>query len=76
MLFRSPARGGDDVHLTLDSRIQDRLERELDAAVIRCKAESAMGLLMDPKTGAILALACRPAFNPNEIGRASCRERV
>ncbi len=60
-----PASGGDDVYLTLDSRIQDRLERELDAALVRCKAESAMGLLMDPKTGAILALACRPAFNPN-----------
>lgn len=56
---------GDDVHLTLDLAIQDSLERELDAAIQRCKAETGMGILLNPDTGAIYALACRPAYDPN-----------
>jgi cell division protein FtsI/penicillin-binding protein 2 len=61
-----PPSGGDDVYLTLDSAIQFRLEQELDRAIKDNNAKRAMGILMDPKTGAVLALATRPAFDPNE----------
>ncbi len=57
--------GGYDVHLTLDASTQYKLEQELDKALESAKAPRGMGIVMDPDTGAILALACRPAFNPN-----------
>lgn len=60
-----PPKGGDDLTLTLDARIQFSLERQLDLAMIDKKAPRAMGLIMDVHTGEILALAVRPAFDPN-----------
>lgn len=57
--------GGDDLYLTIDAALQQTLEAELDKAMEFAKAPSAMGMLMDPRTGAILAMASRPAFNPN-----------
>lgn len=60
-----PPKGGYDVHLTIDSTLQYELEKALDEAMIENKAPRAMGILMDPKTGAVLAMASRPAFDPN-----------
>ncbi len=57
--------GGDTVILTIDKAIQHSLGRELDEALLRTDSPRAMGVVMDPRTGAILALACRPAFDPN-----------
>ncbi len=61
-----PPSGGDNVHLTIDAALQYSLERELDAAIEANHARRAMGILMDPKTGAVYALATRPAFDPND----------
>ncbi|MCC6143111.1 MAG: transpeptidase family protein [Candidatus Hydrogenedentes bacterium] len=60
-----PPVGGDDLHLTIDTAIQHKLEQELDKAMAANNANRSMGIVMDPHTGAILALACRPAFDPN-----------
>lgn len=57
--------GGDAVFLTIDKAIQHTLEQELDRAMEKVQAPRAMGVLIDPRTGAILAFACRPAFDPN-----------
>ncbi len=57
--------GGHSVFLTIDASLQQTLEQELDGAMEQSEAPRAMGLVMDPDTGAVLALACRPAFNPN-----------
>lgn len=65
---RQDPSGGDDVILTIDSQIQFRLERELDAAMEQHNARGAMGIMMDPHTGAIIAMATRPAFDPNNAG--------
>jgi cell division protein FtsI (penicillin-binding protein 3) len=62
--FELPS-GGDDVRLTLDAELQFRLEQELDRAIKDNDARRAMGVIMDPHTGAILAIAARPAFDPN-----------
>ncbi|MBN2308677.1 MAG: PASTA domain-containing protein [Candidatus Hydrogenedentes bacterium] len=70
-----PPRGGEDVYLTISKPIQHVLERELAAAMERCNAPRAMGLLMDPKTGAVLALACLPSFDPNDYGDYSAEIR-
>lgn len=57
--------GGYTVFLTIDKAIQYTLERELDKALERTAAPRAMGIVMDPNSGAVYALACRPAFDPN-----------
>ncbi|MBI2425535.1 MAG: transpeptidase family protein [Candidatus Hydrogenedentes bacterium] len=62
--YTAPA-GGDMVQLTLDTAIQHTLEEAIDRRMEECKAVGGMGVVMDPHTGAILALATRPAFNAN-----------
>jgi len=57
--------GGDDLYLTIDKPIQNILERELSKVMIEKQASRAMGIVMNPKTGAVLALACLPSFDPN-----------
>jgi len=61
---------GKNVRLTIDMGLQSIVEDELDAAYKDLKPETANAVLVDPKTGAVLAMACRPCFNPNEPGKA------
>ncbi len=56
---------GANVHLTLDLEIQHVLEKELDRRIEECNAVDGMGIIIDPFTGAILAMASRPSYNPN-----------
>jgi cell division protein FtsI/penicillin-binding protein 2 len=63
-----PPRDGFHVVLTIDAAIQSAAERELEKAVKACEAESGVAIVMHPKTGAILALANFPGFDPNEYG--------
>ena len=59
---------GARVELTLDAHLQDVTERELAAGVAASRARAGAIIVMDPKTGEILALANEPAFNPNDPG--------
>ncbi|MBK7858201.1 MAG: transpeptidase family protein [Archangiaceae bacterium] len=59
------ARQGAAVTLTLDRQLQYVTERALESAVDGAKAVAGMAVVMDPKTGEILALANAPRFNPN-----------
>jgi len=59
-------RNGCDLVLNIDQFIQHLVERELDAAFVQWKAKGACAVVMAPKTGAILAMASRPVFNPND----------
>ena len=54
-----------DVQLTIDSKIQDIVERELNNLVKRYKPKSALALAMNPNTGEILAMVSKPDFDPN-----------
>lgn len=54
------------VTLTIDKTIQFIVESSLDRAVEESKARSGIVVVMDPKTGAILAMATSPNFNPND----------
>lgn len=60
-----PPVDGNDLYLTIDEVIQYIVERELDKGMAELKAKRGMILAMDPKTGAVLAMASRPAYNPN-----------
>ncbi len=70
-----PAQGGDDVTLTLDADLQHSMELALDNALADRQAAHAMGMLMDVNTGAILALATRPAFDPNHYWDFAAEQR-
>lgn len=56
---------GIDVYLTIDYNIQIALERELDNAISKYNPDQALGIVMDPKTGEVLAIASRPSFDPS-----------
>ena len=56
---------GYDVQLTIDSGIQFFLEKELSKAVKTHKAKNAQGVVIDIKTGEVLALANVPTYDPN-----------
>ena len=61
---RAP-RFGSDLHLSIDSRLQYIAYRELKSAVIGHGAKSGSLIMVDVKTGEILALVNQPSFNPN-----------
>jgi cell division protein FtsI/penicillin-binding protein 2 len=63
-----PAEDGRNVYLTVDLALQSIVEGELDAAYRDLKPRSATAIMVDPKTGGILAMATRPAFDPNKPG--------
>jgi len=56
---------GNSLILTIDETIQYIVERELDQVMESRKPKAAYAVVMDPQTGEILALANRPAFDPN-----------
>ena len=53
--------------LTIDSTIQFMVEQELDRAMAENAPASITAIVMDPKTGEILAMASRPSYNPNRF---------
>ena len=63
-MLRAP-QPGHGVMLTIDRTIQYLAEREIDAAWRRTGARAAMAVVVEPRTGDILAIAIRPTFNPN-----------
>ena len=70
---------GYDVVLTIDEVIQYIAERELDKAFKKYRAQGAMIIVMDPHTGAILALANRPTYDLNDhasINKDQMRDRA
>jgi cell division protein FtsI (penicillin-binding protein 3) len=70
-----PAVAGEGVVLTIDATLQYIAEREVDAAWRRTRSKAAMAVLMDPRTGEILALAIRPTFNPNNVALSTDDDR-
>ena len=61
---------GRDIRLSIDMHLQAILEEELDATYKELTPETVTGILVDPNTGGILAMASRPAFDPNNPGKA------
>jgi cell division protein FtsI/penicillin-binding protein 2 len=70
---------GFDLVLTVDEVVQYIAERELDKAYKKYNAKGASIVVMDPHTGAILALASRPTFDLNDrnsISKDLIRDRA
>ncbi|PYN58885.1 MAG: penicillin-binding protein [Candidatus Rokuibacteriota bacterium] len=72
-VLRAP-KPGHGVVLTLDRTIQYVAEREIDAAYRRTGARAAMAVVLEPRTGDVLALAIRPTFNPNTFLEAPTKD--
>jgi len=56
---------GSDIQLTIDLRLQYIAYRALKATVAKHQAKAASMVIMDPKTGEVLAMVSQPSFNPN-----------
>jgi cell division protein FtsI (penicillin-binding protein 3) len=61
-----PVEPGANLVTTIDENIQYIVEKELKEAVEKMRPKGASAIVMDPKTGQILAMANYPTFNPNE----------
>jgi cell division protein FtsI/penicillin-binding protein 2 len=71
-----PPEDGLNVHLTIDRTIQYIAERELERAVVQHRASGGTVIVMEPRTGAVLAMANRPAFDPNRYTEFAAQPEV
>lgn len=66
---------GATLELTIDAGLQEMVERELAAGVQAANADAGTAIMLDPHTGAILALANYPWFDPNKPGSVNPQAR-
>ncbi|MGH9469589.1 MAG: penicillin-binding protein [Terriglobia bacterium] len=71
-----PGKPGMNVELTLDGGIQYIAERVLAADVEKWKAAGGVAVVENPDTGAILAMASYPNFNPNDYAKTPPQDRI
>ena len=65
----TPAKNGKDITLTIDRTIQYEVCTDIARRALEFKAASAAAVVLDPKTGAVLALCSYPSFDPNEYNK-------
>ncbi|MFC0473075.1 stage V sporulation protein D [Halalkalibacter kiskunsagensis] len=58
---------GLDMRLTIDSRVQTIMERELDIAEATYNPDGAIAIAMNPNTGEVLGMSSRPHYNPEDF---------
>ncbi len=56
-----------DVVTTLEPEVQTRLENDIAAVNLRYSSRESGGIIMDPKTGAIIAMTTFPSYDPNNL---------
>lgn len=71
-----PAVDGDNIVLTIDRSVQMQVDKILAEAVQQYQADSGQVIVMNPKTGAIIAMSNYPTFDPNEFGKVFQKEEV
>lgn len=59
------------VQLTIDKRLQNAVEEELDRAQQSSGAAAVFAVIIDPRTGEVLAAGQRPTYNPNRAAHAT-----
>jgi cell division protein FtsI/penicillin-binding protein 2 len=68
-----PTRAGQSIRLTIDSPLQNEVERVLAGVAAKYHPNGATAIVMNPGSDQILALANWPRLNPNDPGSASPR---
>jgi cell division protein FtsI/penicillin-binding protein 2 len=66
----SPSHKEGDVYLTIDPQVQLELERAITATQKEWSSKQTAGIIIDPQTGEILAMAATPGYDPNDISAA------
>lgn len=74
--FETGAQPGQSIKLTIDQMVQYRTEQALLKAVENSHAKSGTAIVLDPRTGEILALANAPTFDPNDVRASSAQARA
>lgn len=64
--IREPAVNGDNLVLTIDRNVQSKVEDVIKARADTLNADLVSAVVMDPKTGKIMAMANTPDYNPAE----------
>ena len=72
-MYEAP-QDGMNITLTVNYELQAVLERELENAVSKYNPDQALGIVMNPKTGEILALSSRPNFSPSQYQNYTVEE--
>ncbi len=67
----SPPVNGANLTLTLDANVQATVEQMLQETIAQYQADSGSVIIVNPKTGAIIAMASEPSFDPNQYSAVS-----
>jgi cell division protein FtsI (penicillin-binding protein 3) len=73
--FEIASKPGQTVVLTIDQTIQYQAEQALNNAIQRSRAKSGTVIVLEPKSGEILALANAPSFDPNNVAATKAETR-
>jgi cell division protein FtsI (penicillin-binding protein 3) len=73
--FDDKLKSGKDVNLTIDSAVQQELQKALTTAVKKSKAKGAVGVLMRVDDGAIVALANTPSYDNNDFDEVPAEDQ-
>lgn len=74
-ISQTPARQGADLFLTIDHTIQAEAESVLRKTVHDWQAKSAVAIVLDPRTGEVLAMAEAPSYNANDFSKVPAGRR-
>ena len=74
--IEKPPTEGRKVTLTIDERIQHVTEMALDEAIRASGSISGVAVVLDPRTGEVLALSSLPSFNPNRFAAYPEKDRI
>ncbi|MFQ6744520.1 MAG: hypothetical protein ACLRFN_00880, partial [Alphaproteobacteria bacterium] len=66
----------DPLYLSVDSRVQSAFYEQLSLAMQKYQTKTAMGMLMDSRTGEIIAMVSLPDFDPENIGNYPVANRT
>ena len=66
-----PRLRGEPVSLSIDARVQAAMEGELGRAMLSFKAKDATGVVLDVRTGEVIAMVSLPVYNPNKLSGTS-----
>ncbi len=72
---RQQPRQGLSLHTTIDSYVQAIVEEELENGIKSTRAKQGTAIVMDPKTGAIKAMANYPTYDPNSPASSDTENR-